>query len=152
MPHQDNSDSLNAKFLSRGVRSFLPNSVNAEVDRRALIKRRQDILEKIAARKGYSSRDAFAVGDKVRIKSHLDGRWNKSGTIIEARPSGTTSPPASLFIRTDGGTEMIQHKSYLKWDLMQQDLDLAAAEETLSASNLEDPNRLELQPPLIEQG
>ena len=56
-PHQDNSDSPNAKFLSRGVRSYLPNSVNAEVDRRALIKRRQDMQEKIAARKGNSSRD-----------------------------------------------------------------------------------------------
>ena len=63
---------------------------------------------------------------------------NKSGTIIEARPSGTTSPPASFAFRTDGGTEMIQHKTYLKWHVTRQDLDLAAAEETLSASNLED--------------
>ena len=121
------------------MRSYLPNSVNAEVDRRALIKGRQDIQEKISAKKGYSSRDAFAVGDKVRIKSHLDGRWNKSGTVIEARPSGTTSPPASFVIRTDSGTEIIRHKSYLKWDVMQQDLDLAADEKTLSASNLDDP-------------
>ena len=59
--------------------------------------------------------------------------------ITEARPSGTTSPPASFVIRTDNGTEMIRHKSYLKWDVTQQDLDLAAAEETLSASNLNGP-------------
>ena len=114
-PHQDSSDSPNAKFLSRGVPSYLPNSVNREVDRRALIKRRQDIQMKLAAKKGYSSKDAFAIGDRVRIKNPLDGRWNKSGTIVEERPTGTTSPPASFVVKTDDGTELLRHKSYIKW-------------------------------------
>ena len=130
--HQHGSDSPNVKFLSRGVRSYLPNSMRAEVDRRALIQKRHEAQDKIASRKGNSSRDVFSVGDNVSIKSHLDGRGNTSGTVIEARPSGTSSQPASFLIRTDGGAELLRHKSYIKHDVGRQDLDLD--NETPSAS------------------
>ena len=67
----------------------------------------------------------FSVGDRVRIKSHIDGRWNTSGTVVEARPSGTTSQPASFLIKTTAGAELLRHKSYLKHDVRrQQDIDL----------------------------
>ena len=91
--------------------------------------------EKIAAKKGNSSRDSFSVGDRVRIRSHLDGRWDKRGTIVEARSSGTSSPPASFVIKTDGGTELVRHKSYLKYDITHEGLDLTADEIGLSATD-----------------
>ena len=77
----------------------------------------------------------FSVGDRVRIKSHIDGRWNTSGTVVEARPSGTSSQPASFLIKTTAGVELLCHKSYLKHDVkeqQQQDIDLA--DDSMSAS------------------
>ena len=45
--------------------------------------------DRIASKKGNKSRDEFSVGDRVRVKSHLDGRWGTRGTVTEARPTGT---------------------------------------------------------------
>ena len=107
LEHQDGSRSPNAKFLSRGVRSYLPNSMRGEVDKRALIKRTQEVQDKIASGKGNRSRDIFSVGDKVRVKSHIDGRWGIKGTVTEVRSSGTSSPPASFLILTESGMEIL---------------------------------------------
>ena len=41
-PHQDGTDSPSSKYFGRGVRSYLPNSVNREIERRQLVKKRQD--------------------------------------------------------------------------------------------------------------
>ena len=54
------------------------------------------------------------MGDEVRVKSHIDGRWSTKGTVTEARPSGTSTLPASFLILTDSGTEILRHKSYMK--------------------------------------
>ena len=88
-----------------------------------MVERCQAVQERIANRKGNKSKDCFAVGDKVRVKSNLDGRWATKGTIQEARPSGSSSPPASFLILTDSGKEIIRHKSYLKHEVLETDLD-----------------------------
>ena len=133
--HQDGSNSPSVKFLSRGIRSYLPNSMSMEVDRRALVKKRQEAQEKIASRKGYSSRDTFSVGDRVRIKSHIDGRWSTSGVVVDTRPSGTSSQPASFLIKTSTGAELLRHKSYMKHDIKEQLQDIDPDIDTsLSAS------------------
>ena len=134
LEHADGSLSPNEKFLSRGVRSYLPNSMRKEIDRRALIQRRMEVQEKIARKKGNQSRDSFEVGDKVRIRSNHDGRWGQKGVIIEARSSGSSSPPASFLILTETGAELLRHKSYIKHDATGLDLDLGN-EETQSADD-----------------
>ena len=123
LENQDGSLSPNSKFLSRGVRSYLPNSLSKEVDRRALVERRQAVQERIANRKGNKSRDSFGIGDRVRVKSNLDGRWTTRGTVQEARPSGSSSPPASFLILTDSGQEILHHKSYIKHAIIDTGLD-----------------------------
>ena len=109
--------------------------MRAEIDRRALVQRRQEVQEKIANKKGNRSRDQFDVGDRVRIKSHLDGRWGTKGVVTEARHSGSTSPPASFMVLTDTGAEVLRHKSYLKFDTAELDLEPEKpVAENLSAS------------------
>ena len=139
LEHQDGSLSPNSKFLSRGVRSYSPNSLSEEVDRRALVERRQAVQERIANRKGNKSKNCFAVGDKVRVKSNLDGRWATKGTIQEARPSGSSSPPASFIILTDSGKEVIRHKSYLKHEVLDTDIDLGGMAAAMPA-DLDSPS------------
>ena len=94
-----------------------------------------EVQEKISKRKGNRSRDCFGVGDRVRIRSHLNGRWGLKGVVTEARNSGSSSPPASFLILTESGTEVLRHKSYLKHDATGLDLEPEnSVAENLSAS------------------
>ena len=97
------------------------------------MERRQAVQERIANRKGNKSKDCFAVGDRVRVKSNMDGRWATKGTFQEARPSGSSSPPASFIILTDSGKELIRHKSYLKHEVLDTDLDLGGLAAAMPA-------------------
>ena len=115
------------------MRSYLPNSLSKEVDRRALLEQRQNMQERISKRKGYSSRDVFQVGDRVRIKSNTDGRWETKGVIKEARSSGSSSAPASFLVLCDSGSEIIRHKSYIKHDYTDLDVDFEGLASGLSA-------------------
>ena len=45
------------------------------------------------------------------------------GTVKETRPSGSTTPPAFFLIITDSGTEILRHKSYMKHEATDADLD-----------------------------
>ena len=89
--------------------------------------------ERISKRKGNSSQDSFKVGERVRIKSNTDGRWVTKGVIQEARPSGSSSPPASFVVLSDSGTEFIRHKSYLKHEATDLDLDFWGLASSFSA-------------------
>ena len=51
-PAQDGSGSPSARFFGRGLRTSLPNSVDKEVNRRDLIKRRYDSQMKLYLKKG----------------------------------------------------------------------------------------------------
>ena len=99
----------------------MPNSVNREVDRRALVKKKLEVQKKLVRKKGYKSTDIFSVGDKVRVKNPINGRWSKSGEIIEERSSGSASPPASFIVKMDNGTESLRHKAYLKHEVVPED-------------------------------
>ena len=69
----------------------------------------------------------------MRIKSNTDGRWVTKGVIQEARPSGSSSAPASFVVLSDSGTEFIRHKSYLKHDATDLDLDFGGLASSFSA-------------------
>ena len=99
------------------------------------MEQRQNMQERIAKRKGNSSQDCFSVGDRVRVKSNTDGRWVTKGVIQEARPSGSSSPPASFVVLTDSGKELIRHKSYLKHEATDLDLDFGGLASTFTAGS-----------------
>ena len=69
----------------------------------------------------------------------MDLRWATKGTIQEARPSGSSSPPASFIILTDSGKEVIRHKSYLKHEVLDTDLDLGGMAAAMPA-DLDSPS------------
>ena len=68
VPSQDGSGTPASPFFRRGLRTLLPNSLDREVDRRDLIKKRADKQMKLYLKKGRSTADQFHVGDKVRAK------------------------------------------------------------------------------------
>ena len=118
---QDGTGSPSAKFFGRGVRSYLPNSLDREIERRLLVKKRHAKQVALATAKGRASKDVFKVGDRVRVRNILGGRWDKSGTIIGERQTGTASPPSSFTIEFSDGSTGIRHKSYLKFDVLGTD-------------------------------
>ena len=69
----------------------------------------------------------------MRIKNNIDGRWETKGVIKEARSSGSSSAPASFLVLCDSGSEMLRHKSYIKHDYTDLDLDFEGLAAGLSA-------------------
>ena len=67
-PAQDGSGSASSRFFGRRLRTLLPNSLDREVNRRDLIKRRADKQMKLYKQKGRTCKDNFVVGDRVRIR------------------------------------------------------------------------------------
>ena len=95
------------------------------MERRLLVKKRQEIQNKLALAKGRSSKAVFSLGDKVHVKNHLGGRWDKSGTVIEERSTGTASPPSSFVVQFNDGSSGLHHKSYLKHEVLDPDVEVA---------------------------
>ena len=116
-PVQDMSGSPSSKFFGRGIRSSFPNSVDREVERRLLVAKRKEAQLKLSLKKGRTSLDQFAVGDAVRVRNHLGGRWDRKGVVVKERPTGTASPPSSFVIKFVDGHEGLRHKSYMKHEL-----------------------------------
>ena len=69
----------------------------------------------------------------MRVKSNTDGRWETKGVIKEARSSGSSSAPASFLVLCDSGSEMLRHKSYIKHDYTNLDLEFEGLASGLSA-------------------
>ena len=53
--------------------------------------------------------------------------------IKEARSSGSSSAPASFLVLCDSGSEMLRHKSYIKHDYTNLDLEFEGLASGLSA-------------------
>ena len=116
-PTQDSTGSPASKFFGRSIRSSLPNSVDREIERRQLTKRRQENQTQLYLKKGRSSKDQFHIGDKVGVRNHIGGRWDKKGVLVEERSTGTASPPSSFIIIFEDGHSGLRHKSYMKHEI-----------------------------------
>ena len=121
-PAQDGSGSPPSRFFGRGLHTHLPNSVDKEVNRRDIIKLSADKQMKLYLHKGRTSRDHFAIGDRVRVKDPFSKLWKDKGQISEAHSTGTESLPSSFVVEFDSGHTGIRHKSYLRHDKIHEEV------------------------------
>ena len=77
---------------------------------------------KLYLQKGRTSRDHFAVGDRVRIKDPVSKLWKEKGQISEACSTGTESLPSSFVVQSDNKHTGIRHKSYLHHDIIHEEV------------------------------
>ena len=69
--------------------------------------------EKLARRKGRSSRALFEEDDLVRVQCPLSKRWDKQGTIVKKRISDE-GQQTSFEVRMEGGGLSVRHKQHLR--------------------------------------
>ena len=71
---------------------------------------------KLAKKQGKRSAEIFIEGDSVRIQNIATGKWDKSGTIKEARVADD-GQEVSFLISLPNGKETIRHRNHLRHNL-----------------------------------
>ena len=101
------------RFLGRGSRGVLPNSLDRELDAGQLRRKRAIKQFNRTQRKGNSTKTVFEVGDDVWIQNIANKLWNIPGTVVAKRYS-EDGQQISYVIRNDEGLEYIRHRRFLR--------------------------------------
>ena len=59
------------------------------------------------------SKDEFKIGDTVRIRNHVTGKWDSVGVIKEER-GATGRDNTSFIIEMENGNEALRHNSHIR--------------------------------------
>ena len=112
---QNDSGSASERFFKRGPRTKLPNSINRQLDHQDLIRARHQKQERIARKKGRTSRDSFRIGDRVVLQNPLSKRWTDPGEVTLQRTAddGTNQ---SFEITLDSGQVCLRNKRFMKFE------------------------------------
>ena len=113
---QDNSGSPAERFFLRGICSSLPNSFERNLKASDLMKIRSDKRQKLASKKGRTSKDEFYAGQTVRIQDVISKNWFKKGTIEESRKADDYQE-TSFIIRLLNGRLTTRHRCHIKPDV-----------------------------------
>ena len=75
--HHDQGSAI-TRFLGRGVRGNLPNSLNRNVDWKAQVEARGETRQKRVDKKGRTvgKKETFEVGEKVRLQNLKTKKWD----------------------------------------------------------------------------
>merc|ERR1712002_569288 len=109
---QDMTGSANERFLLRGVRGDMPNSINHEIKPQELIQRRIENNEKRIKGKN-KNKSVYPVGTRVRIQNSKSRLFDTNGTIIEPRWTDSNEV-VSYVTRTDTNLITTRHRKFLK--------------------------------------
>ena len=112
----DKSGSPSERFFKRNIRTNLPKIITKELKQEDLMKIRAEKQLKLAKKKGTRSLESFEEGDSVRIQNAASGRWDKSGTIKEARLSDD-GQSVSFITSLPNGIETIWHRNHLRHNI-----------------------------------
>ena len=112
---QPNQGSAITRFLGRGVRGALPNSLDRSTDWREKVAERGIERQKRVDKKGRTvgKKEIFEKGENVKLQDLETKKWSSDGTITQVRVSadGTIS---SYEIETSDGTMTTRHRKYIQ--------------------------------------
>ena len=130
MPAPSGQGTPAERFFRRGIRSILPNSYKKNLRADDMVQLRQWKREKLARRRGRTSKDVFKVNDPVRVQNPANKKWDIKGTVEEVRthPNGEAS---SYVVRKNNGRRTIRHYSHIRHDV--------------TADNKSEPSRITFQ-------
>ena len=101
-PHQG---SAITRFLGRGVRGALPNSLDRSSNWQEKVTARGEARQKHVEKKGRTvgKKEIFAIGETVKLQDMKTKKWTADGTIAQVRiaADGTI---ASYEIQTSDGS------------------------------------------------
>ena len=74
-----------SRFLGRGVRSSIPNSLDRSVNWQKLMDIREAQHEKRVSKPGRCSKETYEVGEQVLVQNIKNKKWDQKGVISEVR-------------------------------------------------------------------
>ena len=115
---EPNKGSAMARFLGRGLRNKIPNSVDRTIDFKELIKRRREERERRVNKKGRTEEKklVFGVNEKVRLQCPKTKLWNIRGKVHGLRFSEAGSI-VSYDIMLENGNVTSRHRRFMTKDI-----------------------------------
>ena len=112
---QPNQGSAITRFLGRGVRGALPNSLDRSTNWQEKVTARGDERQKRVNKKGRTigKKEIFARGETVKLQDLKTKKWNSEGTISQVRVAADGTI-ASYEIETCDGTLTTRHRKYIQ--------------------------------------
>ena len=110
--HEDQGSAI-TRFLGRGVRGNLPNSLNRNVDWKEQVEARGETRQRRVDKKGRTvgKKETFEVGEKVRMQNIKSKKWDQEGEILDVR-TAADGTIVSYEINTSG-TTTTRHRRFL---------------------------------------
>jgi hypothetical protein len=110
---QGEQGSALTRFLGRGVRGNLPNSLERDVTWQKQVAIRGEIRQKRVEKKGRTvgKKEVFSIGEKVKLQNLKTKQWNIDGKIMNVRTAADDTI-CSYDIETDG-TMTSRHRKYI---------------------------------------
>ena len=101
------------RFLGRGVRGNLPNSLERDINWQEQVAARGDIRQKRVEKRGRTvgKKEVFSVGEKVKLQNLKTKQWNIDGEIMNVR-TAADGTICSYDIQTNG-TMNTWHRKYI---------------------------------------
>ena len=112
---QQNQGSPITRFLGRGVRGALPNSLNRSSNWQEHIEARGEARQQRVTEKGRTvgKKEAYTPGERVKLQDIKTKKWDAYGTITEVRTT-TDGTIASYGIETSNGHMTTRHRKYIQ--------------------------------------
>ena len=112
---QSNQGSAITRFLGRGVRGALPNSLDRSSNWQEQVTARGEVRQKRVDKKGRTvgKKEIFAIGEPVKLQDLKTKKWSADGTIAQVRVSADGTI-ASYEIETSDGSMTTRHRKYIQ--------------------------------------
>ena len=111
--NQGEQGSALTRFLGRGVRGNLPNSLERDINWQEQVSARGDTRQKRVEKRGRTvgKKEVFAVGEKVKLQNLKTKQWNIDGEIMNVR-TAADGTICSYDIQTNGSMTT-RHRKYI---------------------------------------
>ena len=115
---QGDKGSAMARFLGRGLRNKIPNSVDRTVNFKELIRRRREEREKRVKKEGRTEEKklVFSINENVRLQCPKSKLWNIRGKIHGLRYS-ETGQIVSYDVLLENGKLTSRHRRFMTRDI-----------------------------------
>ena len=112
---QPNQGSAITRFLGRGIRGALPNSLNRSIDWQNQIQARGEARQNRVRKmeRTVGKKEKFTMGENVRLQDLKSKKWTSNGTITDIRTSAERTI-ASYEIETSDGLVTTRHRKYIQ--------------------------------------
>ena len=101
-----------SRFLGHGTRSYIPNSMDRNLNWSHLMQIRAEQHQKRVDKPGKCSKDTFVVGEKVWVQNIKSKKWDQEGDITKVRTAADGKIVS--YDLSVNGSPAIRHRKYLR--------------------------------------